>query len=77
MVVACSLGLVRQFAERGVDAHYLPHGCDESFFTAAPELPAELVNRPRPFVGYVGGINSRIDPAYSRRRCAAPGAARS
>ena len=65
VVVACSRPLQAQLAERGAHPVYLPHGCDLTA-PAAPlplPLPAELAGRPRPFAGYVGSVNFRIDAA--------------
>ena len=63
VVVACSRGLEKQLAARGVDPLYIPHGCDAGFLEVDFEqpTPAELVGRPRPYVGFIGGLNSRID----------------
>src|SRR5205823_2163831 len=61
VVVACSKPLYAQLAERGANAVYLPHGCDLLPPPEPPPVPAELAGRPRPFVGYVGSINFRID----------------
>lgn len=62
VVAACSRPLVDQLAARGVEAMYLPHGCDrEAFVERGGDDPVELRGRARPFVGYVGSINFRID----------------
>lgn len=60
LVVAASRPLQEQLRGRGIDARYLPHGC------ALPEpphdgVPRELLGRPRPYVGFVGGLNFRLD----------------
>ena len=60
-VTACSLPLTEQLRARGVDASYVPHGCDEDAFASRGEDPPELRGRPRPWVGYVGSLNFRID----------------
>ena len=60
-VVACSKPLVEQLASRGTDAVYIPHGCDPHPIPEERPLPPELEGRPRPFAGYVGSINFRID----------------
>ena len=63
VVVACSRGLQAQLAARGVDPVYIPHGCDAGFLEVAFDqpTPVELEGRPRPFIGFIGGLNSRID----------------
>lgn len=67
VVVACSRGLEAQLGGRVGPGRappvYIPHGCDEAFFVPRPDTLPELAGRPRPWVGYVGSINSRIDPA--------------
>ncbi len=72
VVTACSLPLVAQLAARGIDARYVPHGCDvfpEVALTRRPSggsddgVPAVLAGRPRPWLGYVGSMNFRIDPS--------------
>ncbi|MHB8669969.1 MAG: glycosyltransferase [Acidimicrobiales bacterium] len=64
VVAACSLPLQAQLAERGIRAIYLPHGCDPRFLVPEEGLPvpSELAGLPRPIVGYVGGLNFRIEP---------------
>ncbi len=75
LVAACSLPLCEMLARRGIKAHYVPHGCDPGLARAAepPDLPAELVGVPRPFVGYVGSLNFRIDPALLKAALEASG----
>lgn len=74
VVVACSLPLAEQLRERGVEAVYVPHGCDEASFAGGP-VPADLAPLPRPIVGYVGSLNFRIDPTLlgAAADAAAPG----
>lgn len=60
-VLACSRPLVELLAERGVRAHYLPHGVDAEAFASAP-ADRRVRALPAPVVGYAGGINFRLDP---------------
>ena len=69
LVAACSLPLVDQLALAGKPVTYIPHGYDEGLAAEAlgrSELPASLVGRPRPFIGYVGSINFRLDAELLR-----------
>lgn len=66
VVVACSLPLVEQIERRGAPAIYLPHGCDDEAIAPDPIVPTELVGHPRPYVGYVGSVNFRLDPDLLR-----------
>ncbi|HZU80322.1 MAG TPA: glycosyltransferase [Acidimicrobiales bacterium] len=63
LVTACSLPLVEQLAARGVDAHYVPHGCDAASFVDPGPPPDVLAELRRPLVGFVGSVNHRVDPA--------------
>jgi teichuronic acid biosynthesis glycosyltransferase TuaH len=74
-VTACSLPLTDQLCGRGIDARYVPHGCDAGAFAERGEEPDELRGRPRPWVGYVGSLNFRIDVELleAARRAAAGG----
>lgn len=65
-VVACSRPLVQQLGALGAAAAYIPHGCDERLLDLAPRtgpVPVELAGRPRPWIGYAGSMNFRLDPA--------------
>lgn len=66
VVVACSLPLVEQLESRGAPAIYLPHGCDDEAIEPSPIVPTELAGHPRPYVGYVGSVNFRLDPNLLR-----------
>lgn len=72
VVVACSRPLVAMLADRGVRAHYLPHGAHAGTFVDAPPDP-RLRGLPRPVVGYAGGINFRLDPDLLEASLAAVG----
>lgn len=61
LVVACSSPLAEQLRARGATVVYAPHGVDAGAFGVAPRPPAELIARPRPWVGYAGSINFRVD----------------
>ena len=65
-VAACSLPLVAQLERRGVTARYVPHGCDRDSLAAVPDLCAALGDRPRPWVGFVGSVNFRVDGGLLR-----------
>lgn len=61
-VVVTSLPLQRQMQRRGHRSAYVPHGCDAVFVTErAATVPLELEGRPRPFGGYLGTLNYRLD----------------
>lgn len=62
VVVACSQPLAEQLEDRGAPAVYVPHGCDDDAVEPVPTVPAELAGHPRPYVGYVGSVNFRLDP---------------
>lgn len=64
VVLAVSEGVATELRSRGVEAAYLPNGCDAAFYAgvdAAPDLPD--VDLPGPVAGFVGHINSRTDLA--------------
>jgi glycosyltransferase involved in cell wall biosynthesis len=63
-VAACSKPLVEQLEGRAPNLRYIPHGCDPGFVLDHPRegpVPDPLRSRPRPFVGYVGSMNFRLD----------------
>ena len=60
-VSACSRPLVEQLGRQGTAAVYVPHGCDPGAVAAPPTPPPGLRDRPRPWVGYVGSLNFRLD----------------
>lgn len=64
LVVSVSESVATDLSERGVDAAYLPNGCDAAFYAkvdSAPDPPD--VDLPGPVAGFVGHINSRTDLA--------------
>ncbi|MFZ6004376.1 MAG: glycosyltransferase [Actinomycetota bacterium] len=61
VTVACSLPLVDQLRSRGVDAVYLPHATDPMPPPVDTPLPEALRGARRPFLGYVGSLNFRLD----------------
>lgn len=69
-VTAVSRPLERQLRERGVDATYIPHGWDLDP-SPPPAPPAVLAGRPRPWIGYVGSLNFRLDASLLEAALAA------
>jgi glycosyltransferase involved in cell wall biosynthesis len=54
--------LYEAYRVRHPNAHCVPSGVDARHFTApAPNLPAELLDLPRPIIGYYGVLDERID----------------
>jgi teichuronic acid biosynthesis glycosyltransferase TuaH len=52
--------------ERASRIHHLPHGAPTSFLAARPlvrpaEAPADLALLPRPYLGYIGSLEDRVD----------------
>lgn len=72
LVVAVSEGVAADLRSRGVDAAYLPNGCDAGFYggvDAAPDPPD--VDLPAPVAGFVGHLNGRTDLALLEATVAA------
>jgi len=67
-VAACSLPLTQQLVGRGVEAAYIPHGCDAEF--AGATARAEFLAGPRPWVGFIGSVNFRLDADLLARTAA-------
>lgn len=64
LVVAVSESVVADLQSRGVDAAYLPNGCDASFYAGVDEAPDPPdVDLQGPIAGFVGHLNSRTDLA--------------
>ncbi len=54
----------RTCARGGVEAAYLPNGCDAAFYAGVDDAPNLAdVDLPAPIAGFVGHINSRTDLA--------------
>ena len=68
-LAACSRPLVEQLAASGHRASYIPHGAPADLFDLSVEdvpAPHRLAGRPRPWVGYVGSMNFRVDASLLR-----------
>lgn len=65
VVMACSLPLCEQLAGRGAAPIYLPHGFDAPT-EHRPPTPEELRGRAKPWIGYAGSLNQRIDDVLLR-----------
>lgn len=64
LVVAVSESVVEELQSRGVDAAYLPNGCDASFYEGVDsEADPPDVDLPGPTAGFIGHLNSRTDLA--------------
>ncbi len=64
LVVAVSEGAVEELRSRGVEATYLPNGCDVSFYAGVDEAPSPPdVDLHGPTAGFVGHLNGRTDLA--------------
>jgi glycosyltransferase involved in cell wall biosynthesis len=64
LVVAVSEGVVAELRGRGVEAAYLPNGCDASFYAGVDGAPDPTdVDLRGPIAGFVGHLNSRTDLA--------------
>ena len=62
LVVSVSEGVAEELRERGIDAAYLPNGCDAGFYAAVDDAPDPPdVGLPGPVAGFVGHLNSRTD----------------
>ena len=64
LVLAVSEAVVEDLQSRGVDAAYLPNGCDASFYEGVDSArdPTD-VHLPGPTAGFIGRLNSRTDLA--------------
>lgn len=64
LVVSVSEGVAEDLRARGVEAAYLPNGCDADFYAAVDDAPDPPdVDLPRPVAGFVGHLNARTDLA--------------
>jgi len=62
LVVSVSEGVADELRSRGVEAAYLPNGCDAAFYAGVDEAPDPPdVDLPGPVAGFVGHVNSRTD----------------
>jgi teichuronic acid biosynthesis glycosyltransferase TuaH len=62
LVVAVSEGVVEDLRSQGVEAAYLPNGCDASFYAGVDEAPDPPdVPLRAPIAGFIGHLNSRTD----------------
>jgi glycosyltransferase involved in cell wall biosynthesis len=62
LVVSVSDGVAAELRSRGVEAAYLPNGCDAAFYAGVDRVadPPD-VDLPGPVAGFVGHVNSRTD----------------
>ncbi|MGC1853253.1 MAG: glycosyltransferase [Solirubrobacterales bacterium] len=64
LVVSVSESVATNLSEQGVEAAYLPNGCDAAFYEGVDDAPDPVdVDLPGPVAGFVGHINSRTDLA--------------
>lgn len=64
LVVSVSEGVATDLRAGGVDATYLPNGCDAAFYAGVDDAPDPPdVDLPGPVAGFVGHLNSRTDLA--------------
>lgn len=63
IVVAVSEDAATTWRERGVEARFLPNGCDTESFSDLQRLSAYDSGLPRPIAGFVGHLNARTDLA--------------
>ncbi len=64
LVVAVSESVVADLRGRGVNAAYLPNGCDAAFYAGVDAAPDPTdVPLQAPIAGFVGHLNSRTDLA--------------
>jgi len=64
LVLSVSEGVTSELRSRGVDAAYLPNGCDAAFYAGVDDAPdPPEVDLPGPVAGFVGHLNSRTDLA--------------
>jgi glycosyltransferase involved in cell wall biosynthesis len=64
LVVSVSEGVAEELRSRGVEAAYLPNGCDAGFYAGVDNAPnAPDVDLEGPVAGFVGHVNSRTDLA--------------
>lgn len=64
LVVSVSEGVAADLRDRGVEASYLPNGCDAGFYADVDRAadPPD-VDLPGPVAGFIGHLNSRTDLA--------------
>jgi glycosyltransferase involved in cell wall biosynthesis len=64
LVVSVSEGVASELRTQGVEAAYLPNGCDARFYEGVDRAadPAD-VDLPTPVAGFIGHLNSRTDLA--------------
>jgi glycosyltransferase involved in cell wall biosynthesis len=64
LVLSVSAAVADDLRARGVEAAYLPNGCDAPFYAAVDSAPAPPdVDLPGPVAGFVGHLNGRTDLA--------------
>lgn len=62
LVLSVSEGVAGDLRSRGVEAAYLPNGCDAAFYARVDEAPDPPdVDLAGPVAGFVGHVNSRTD----------------
>jgi glycosyltransferase involved in cell wall biosynthesis len=64
LVLVTSQALLASKGGINPNTHWVPNAVDYARFAQAAQvraLPAELAGRPRPWIGYVGAINDKID----------------
>jgi glycosyltransferase involved in cell wall biosynthesis len=62
LVIAVSEPVVEEMRSQGVEAAYLPNGCDASFYERVDEAADPFdVDLRKPIAGFVGHLNSRTD----------------
>jgi glycosyltransferase involved in cell wall biosynthesis len=64
LVVSVSEGIATELRSHGVEASYLPNGCDAAFYAGVDSAPDPTdFDLPGPVAGFVGHVNSRTDLA--------------
>jgi teichuronic acid biosynthesis glycosyltransferase TuaH len=64
LVVSVSEEIATDLRARGVEATYLPNGCDAGFYEGVDRAPDPVdVDLPGPVAGFIGHLNSRTDLA--------------
>lgn len=62
LVLSVSEGVASELRSRGVEAAYLPNGCDAAFYAGVEQAPdPPEVDLPGPVAGFVGHLNGRTD----------------